>query len=127
MQCEGDVVDNHLRLALPIMIFMYLFLLCYLVGSSTKGHHAIIYLCRLLCCCSNERYETVLRQDMQERARESQRLRRLDLVLAAARGNTQKVAARLKTKLYNKTTMHMHPDCMICLADFVAGDIRWET
>lgn len=117
IQCEGEILDYHLRLSLPVMVLGYLFLLFYLLGSR-KGRNATTYMRKLCCCWSDERYEHALWEEIQERYR---RTHRTSVNNAPVGAVTAKVPACLKTKRYDGNTTQQQ-DCMICLAEFQKGD-----
>lgn len=110
--------DWTVRFFLPVIMCLYLFLTCFVVGSR-KGKNAVTYSMRLLCCWEEEQYQQVLVREVEERARESHRQAQLARRLASSEP-ISKVPAFIKTKLFDKTSVHQ--ECTICLADFVVGD-----
>ena len=114
IQCEGKIQDMHVRFLLPATIFGFL-VLAFLLFGSRRGRHACTYLASLVFCWSNEKYT----QSLQEEVEVQTRLERVRAGRSSARV-VRKVAASLKTQVYQAESMQQ--DCMICLADFQAGD-----
>mmetsp|Transcript_5333 Transcript_5333/g.10558 ORF Transcript_5333/g.10558 Transcript_5333/m.10558 type:complete len:354 (+) Transcript_5333:205-1266(+) len=127
MKCETPnsmKEDFAMRFTLPIIMCLYLFLTCFIVGTK-KGKNAATYTTRLLCCWEEDQYQQVLIREVEEqarqRARETQRRARAAWQLESLQPRpTTKVPACIKTKLYDKTSLHQ--ECMICLANFLDGD-----
>ena len=125
MKCETPhsmLEDWTMRFFLPIIMCLYLFLSCFVIGTK-KGKNAVTYTKRLLCCWEEEQYQQVLVREVEDQARESfreaQRRARIARLWESPEP-TRKVPACIKTKQFDKTSLHQ--ECIICLADFVDGD-----
>lgn len=122
VRCEGKPQDLMLRFILPVCGFAFLYILCFLAGSQ-KGKYALVYLRRLVCCWNEDRYQRVLVEELDERARRSYRqqlarARRSELT-RQRQSNNVKVPGSLKTRVFKEG---MHSECMICLVDFEEGE-----
>lgn len=123
LQCEAATSTAESLLMcflLPTIMCMYLFLLCFIVGTA-KGKNAVTFTIRLLCCWEEDQYQGVLVREVDDRARASFR-RRVRLARITQSTEIQrKVAASIRTRPFDKT-LGLPEECMICLAEFEVGD-----
>lgn len=148
VQCEGDAQGVAARFILPLVIFLYVFFACLLVGSP-KGKYAREH-CRSFCW-KEDRYQYELGQEIDRIAYRAHRQR-----LRAQRRNTnrvqdntrdgtpastsnrrmataatatmstvevgRRVAVGLKTRSYATHAEEVTNECTICLTEFATGD-----
>ena len=144
IQCEGETQGMAQRFLLPLVLFMYILIVCLLFGSP-QGRYTRAYLKKILCCWDEERYQEELRKQIRYMAQQAYRQRQralaagrnpnriynmsagLDPVLRGAPPRAsaeapvaQRVAVGLKTRLYG--TDELVHECTICLADFTQGE-----